>query len=425
MDGLALRLGTLSYVHLEEIGVRVCFVNNLYEPCALGGAQMCVQELAERLAEDGNHVTVVATAESATRESYRLNGVEVVKIPLFNVYNPYAENKFAKHGPAQRIAWHMLDRSNRVMKSRLVSEEGFRSADVVSFNVIAGFSTSVWPVAARLGIPAVVNLHDYYAVCSRSAMYRTGEQANCEVQCSECSVMRSKARPRSESSDAVVAVSEFVKARHLRAGLFHGVDWHVIPNGVAPLGELPTPSEDSVKVLGYLGALIPEKGVELLVDAVRAMGEQAPKVLIFGDGDSSYVAKLRERAGPSVIWRGVVPARQALSEVDALVVPSLWEEPFGRVVIEALSAGRPVVGSRRGGISEILHHCEAGWLFEPDGGGAGLAVALEELMSTDASSLSRLRKQAILRAGEFRIETWYGKHKSLLEELAGKKVRSG
>ncbi|MHB1347692.1 MAG: glycosyltransferase, partial [Candidatus Humimicrobiaceae bacterium] len=55
-----------------------------------------------------------------------------------------------------------------------------------------------------------------------------------------------------------------------------------------------------------------------------------------------------------------------LPKIDVLIVPSLWNEPFGRVIIEAYSFGVPVIGSNRGGIPELIEDGKTGFIFDPD-----------------------------------------------------------
>jgi len=66
-----------------------------------------------------------------------------------------------------------------------------------------------------------------------------------------------------------------------------------------------------------------------------------------------------------VRWHGVVKAEEFLPGLDLLVVPSLYHEPMGRVVVEAFAHGLPVIAARRGGIPELFHG-ECGWLYDPD-----------------------------------------------------------
>ena len=70
---------------------------------------------------------------------------------------------------------------------------------------------------------------------------------------------------------------------------------------------------------------------------------------------------------------GRVDASTFLSGIDVLVVPSLWHEPFGLVLCEAMDAGVPVVASAVGGIPEIVEHGQSGFLFQR-GNGAELLI---------------------------------------------------
>jgi glycosyltransferase involved in cell wall biosynthesis len=85
-------------------------------------------------------------------------------------------------------------------------------------------------------------------------------------------------------------------------------------------------------------------------------------------------------------------------DADVFVFPSVWDEPFGIPVAEAMAAGLPVVASRVGGIPEIVADGETGMLVEPDDASA-LAAALEQLVN-DAELRARLGEAGRLRAAE-------------------------
>lgn len=93
-----------------------------------------------------------------------------------------------------------------------------------------------------------------------------------------------------------------------------------------------------------------------------------------------YAADLQASAPPGCVW---LPAQAdvvvLLHAADVVVVPSLWEEPFGRVVIEALATGRPAVVSRTGGTPEVLDGAFERFLVEPGDAGM-LASALAGLV---------------------------------------------
>jgi glycosyltransferase involved in cell wall biosynthesis len=147
--------------------------------------------------------------------------------------------------------------------------------------------------------------------------------------------------------------------------------------GLAPDGPL----------IGYVGRLAPEKGADVLVEALGVLarrGDRAPDVVVVGGG--ALEGRLRARAAALRLDRRirfVGPKGHAelplwLSALDALCLPSR-REGCPNVVLEALACGRPVVASRVGGVPELLRE-ENGVLVAPERPEAladGLARALE------------------------------------------------
>src|SRR5262249_38354253 len=117
---------------------------------------------------------------------------------------------------------------------------------------------------------------------------------------------------------------------------------------------------------GFLGQLRPVKGIEELVDAFLSLPSGSAELLIAGKGDAAYERLLKAKTAErdDVRWLGFVDPQQLLNEIDVLVVPSLWQEPLGLVILEAFAHGRPVIGSQRGGIPELITR-ETGWLYDP------------------------------------------------------------
>ena len=141
----------------------------------------------------------------------------------------------------------------------------------------------------------------------------------------------------------------------------------------------PGPREDLV--VGYMGRLVPEKGVDTLIQALARTPERI-RALIVGSGPSEGdLRSLAADAGVAdrVEWRGYVDhpsAPQAYAEMDVLAVPSKttagWREQFGRVVIEALACGVPVCSSDSGEPPALIAQTDGGWTFA-EGDAAELA----------------------------------------------------
>jgi glycosyltransferase involved in cell wall biosynthesis len=132
----------------------------------------------------------------------------------------------------------------------------------------------------------------------------------------------------------------------------------------------------------YLGRLSREKGVMSLLEAWRELDAE---LLIVGEGPES--THLRSRAPSNVKLLPTVRAEEAqtlMRSARALLVPSLWYEGAGRVVMEAYAAGVPVLASRVGGLPEAVRDGVTGFLLPP-GDAKAWVGAIERLIDDSES----------------------------------------
>lgn len=163
-------------------------------------------------------------------------------------------------------------------------------------------------------------------------------------------------------------------------------------------------------LIGYVGRLLHMKGVDLLLDAVaqlRATGHRNLKVLLLGSGEAEN--NLRRQVidlglGDIVKFIGTVPHKHVpdhMHALDILVLPSrrvnMWAEQFGRVLVEAMAAGKIVIGSSSGAIPEVIG--DAGFVFR-ENDVQDLANRLSAALTLDAQSDRDLRSRARARAAE-------------------------
>ena len=165
-----------------------------------------------------------------------------------------------------------------------------------------------------------------------------------------------------ELSDRVVAVAQWLRDALAANGapaskLVYCAQGLAEPATAAPIRSRSTSGPLRV---GYLGRLDPQKGVHVLVDAVRRIPELPVTLTIHGiPYDDAYRAELVELAGGDLRIQFAAPVGrdqlfETLSALDVLGVPSTWMETGPLVVLEALGCGTPVFGSDRGGIRELL-----------------------------------------------------------------------
>lgn len=200
----------------------------------------------------------------------------------------------------------------------------------------------------------------------------------------------------------VFAISPRAVAQYRRSG--------VAPERIFPYGyfvERQAPSReaaptatgagDGVLRAVFVGSLIGIKGVDVLVEAARALSSRgAPvRVDLYGPGDPARVA----RDVPNLTYRGLIPfgrAQEVIARYDVLVLPSRYDG-WGVVVNEALLAGAPVVCSDQVGAGAVVSRWRCGVVF-PAGDAEALADALAAL-AREPARLSELRRAAGL-AGE-------------------------
>ena len=190
---------------------------------------------------------------------------------------------------------------------------------------------------------------------------------------------------------------------------------HSVPNGV-DLKRFAAPDRPCTDppVVGYLGRVAVEKGLDVLLQAALLVAERGIAFTLQVAGDTNWgesnespftrrlagiLDELRD-AGVKVQQLGHLTTAQvpgALAAVDIHVVPSRWDEPFGLTVVEGLASGRPVVASAVGGIPEVLG--AGGQLFpreDPEALAAVLAGLLEDRSQwRDWAARARLRAEQL------------------------------
>ena len=182
--------------------------------------------------------------------------------------------------------------------------------------------------------------------------------------------------------DRVIAVCEWVRAVLLANGVpedkvalcRQGLPLPPSVPEVCETGNISGARPAGPLRLGYFGRLHPAKGLDILIDALRLVPQVAVELAIYGigqPGSERYAAALRSRAqgDPRVSFRPVLASasvQDAMRHCDLVAVPSRWMETGPLVVLEAFAARTPVLGTRLGGIKELVRDEVDGVLLSAD-----------------------------------------------------------
>ena len=206
-------------------------------------------------------------------------------------------------------------------------------------------------------------------------------------------------------ADRLHVVSEAMATQARQAGYDGPMDKHIEFAEYSPFLEdppIPFPSQPRV---AFIGVLERYKGVDVLLDAWRVVLSQVPRAELVIAGDGTMNAALRRRVTRLGISRSVnfvgqvspIRLRKILDDSWCLALPSR-SEGLGRVVIEAMGRGRPVVGSAVGGIAEIVDQGTTGYLV-PAGRPDPLAQAIITLIN-DPERAAKMGAEGRVRVTE-------------------------
>jgi len=277
--------------------------------------------------------------------------------------------------------------------------------DVVHLhNLLPLISPWVVRTARAAGVPVVQTVHQYVHVCAAGTYFRDGRpchdcqhkffpwpavlhacvsgsrlpgRAGGTLQSAVWGLSLAAHRPTWRLVDRFLAVGHAV-ARHLQSAGIDPKRISIRTNCVADPGLPSPPGKDAL----FAGRLSAEKGPDLILSAWERSGFGSHfRLRLAGDGPDRARIERAARAIPGVEVLGEVSHQRVMElmiESGFVVVPSLWEEPFGLAAVEAMARGRPILATNIGEHAEYVTP-ETGWLVEPnvEGLAAGFRAAFD------------------------------------------------
>ena len=410
--------------------MKVCIVNEFFRPHVTGGVDIFLDELSKFLAAQGAQVKII-TARMNKGKQYEKDG----NIEIFRVRSSPLNVKNFQQIPGVTFPFNFF---NYPLRAKLAAI--FRDADVVHINNPYHLSFAPLQVAAMLAKPTVLDIHDYWPICFRKdLLHPTGSvcSQNDPFSCYACLSLTQKqfemlafpltiflefyARKNilsKQKNIVTVTHSKFV-ARKIKE--YAGLDSMQIPYPF--FGRLPTVRNKKigdVVRLTFMGRLQTQKGAHLLTKIAERLREKniAYEMNVLGDGP--LMNKMKSEASKkklNVKLFGFVTDRRVrdatLAATDILLAPSLWYEPFGIVVLEAMAFGIPVVGSRLGGMDDVINENDIGIAVLPSV--ESVVGAIERLIA-DSKLYAGFSKNGLRNIKKYDGEKIFKKYLRLFEQ---------
>jgi glycogen(starch) synthase len=407
--------------------MKVLVLSNLYPPHFMGGYEIACHDVMERLRARGHEVVVVTS-------TFQREGVRdaASKGYVFRVlpwrFRVSAEKGWGVHYFLEELRAH--DVLRRMLR--------FVRPDVVSVWNLAYVPSALLLTAVRGGVPVVLSVFDCWPLEVRSNDWwfvrwqcNGSSHGKRVLKNGSRAIIDRLAPTRWEPQRVAFAqfFSEFLHRRHERNGcsfpksrlIYHGIDLEQFT--YAKHAQSP-----SVRRLLYIGQVDAHKGVHVAVDALgilmRNYQHQDLELSIVGPTNSTaYMARLHAQADRLRLAERIrfVPLKQrcdipaVMRDHDVLLFPSIWDEPFGITILEAMASGLPVVATGTGGSGEIVRHEDTGLIAAP-GDAQGLAEQIHRLKgSASLARLLRDRARAYVES-DFTIERTVHQFESLLHE---------
>lgn len=362
--------------------MKILFVSEYYPPKIMGGGEINLEVLATALTERGIGVSVLTSYFPGLEETEMKKGLTILRnLKTGNNPSSFIQNIKRSLFFSQSIV--------REVKKILNKQE----IDAIHF---IGTSIIAAKALKKLRVPLFATIESYPTLCPKGDRIFRGKK-ECKKECSFTNFLSCQASSRdigkmknkwylkynfpvllyiyhyydrlhkSLPHCNLIAISEYVQ-RLLEQ---QGNDSIVIPNALPinkfKINKFKFDKEKKSKYpkIIYFGSLIRSKGPQVLLEAIEGLNV---KCELYGEGvlQKELEQKIQQRKLSAKIFAPVpydeIPSLYA--QADIVVFPSTWPEPFGRIAIEAMAAGKPIVGSAIGGIKETITK-ETGILVDP------------------------------------------------------------
>ena len=339
--------------------MKLLFISEYFPPKIMGGGEINLFLLAKALIKQGVEVTVLTSYHPGLKKYEVMEGIKVIR-KLKTGQQP--------HGIINNLKRSFIFPNSVVKETRKLAKK---------YDLIHFIGTSII-AAPKIKHNLFATIESYPCLCPKGDRIFHGKK-ECKIRCSlskflacqfnsnEIGKMKNKfylkynplfllyvysyhkKLNKSLKYCRLIAISKYLQ----KVLLQHQQPSKVLPN-IIEMTKLPKQTNKIPKVV-YLGALIRSKGPHLLLQAIKGLNCTCE---LYGEGNlKAQLLKTIKKHQLNATIHQPVPYKKVpniYARADIVVFPSVWPEPFGRISIEAMAMGKPVIGNAIGSIRETI-----------------------------------------------------------------------
>lgn len=332
--------------------MKIILVTSYYYPNMFGGTEHSVKLLAEGLKDKGHEVYVIS-ADRKDKEIEDINGIKVIRLNL----------KFRSELIVWKIIRKIFEFRNYMMSKKITQIIKDIKPDVIHSNNLFYISPIIWKIAKKNNIKVVHTLRDYWGICPKCTLLNCRESI-CKRRKFLCKVHQFNYESYAKYVDIVTAPSNFTIKKYKEYGIYNKTKSFMVSNAIdidfnkhnQIIKNRLEKDDEEIKFL-FIGSLEKFKGIEYLINTFKNIELKNIRLTICGVGNMLSYVQEAIKDDNRIEYLGRVDKEKkenVLLNSDVMIVPSIWYEPFGRVVIEGYKYAMPVIGTNIGGIAELL-----------------------------------------------------------------------
>jgi glycosyltransferase involved in cell wall biosynthesis len=339
--------------------MRIAIYNDWWSPDLVGGAEKTASEMAQHLrisfGESNISVYTLSNSNVTIREIHE--NLTIVRLGSRTFRSRYSIGFLIKIFEKLRVLF------GRATRNLLISEMLSFKPDVILFHNVDRLGVNFASHFRKIStIPIIRIQHDLGDTCINRTRYHKISKKNCVSTCTTCKLKESHFRNQSKSYDLMISVSNFLESTFHRLEFMPRASTYGYPSHKKI--EFDSShfyfNDISTLRLGFVGRVVPEKGIEVVLKSMfllKTLHNRNATLTVCGAGTERYFKSLRKLASRLDIELNLLgysdsPFDTLAGKIDAVVIPSIWQEPLGRVPIEGLSRGLPCFVSEIGGLAE-------------------------------------------------------------------------